>query len=136
LILLNAAGERLCRTTAPGSDVVMIPSDQTGAVVVGCRGKRTLQRMSHEGFVTHTLELGTSLIELHVVDDRLAAAWSARHIELFDRRTLASYALLSRPDENEILLSAGRGLFTLEPEPASLVIRRLEMERTSLEGAR
>lgn len=136
LILLNAAGERLCRTTAPGSDVVMIPADETGAVVVGCRGKRTLQRMSHEGFVSHTLELGASLMELHIVDERLAAAWSARHIELFDRRTLASYALLSRPDENEILLSAGKGLFTLEPEPASLVIRRLEMERTSLEGAR
>jgi hypothetical protein len=130
LVCLTLEGDRVSRTAGPGSDSVLL-AGRDGSLVVGSRGKRALQRLNVEGFVTQSLELGASLSELHPVDDRLLAVWSTRHVELIDRTTLASYAMVARPDESEVLLAAGTALYTLELEPESVVVRRFELERTS-----
>lgn len=128
LVCLNLQGERLCRTAAGAADAIMLDAHE--GVIVGSRGKRLLQRISQSGFVTHTLELSASLVSLVRVNQRLIAAFSARHIELVDCETLASYALVERPDESELLVPAGRGVFLLEMDGTSVTARRFELERT------
>lgn len=128
LVALTLDGERVCRTAAGASDAILL--DAPSGVVVGSRGKRQLHKISESGFVTHRLELSASLYSLEQVTERLLAAYSARHIELVDRETLASYALVPRPDDNELLVAAGAGVFLLEMDGASLVARRYELERT------
>jgi serine/threonine-protein kinase len=130
LICLSLDGEKLCRTAAPGSDVSMVAAS-SGGVVVGSRGRRTLTRLSEKGFATHTLELAASLVELHPIDETLCAAWSHKHVELIDRHTLASYALVNRPDEHERLLMAGPAVTLLELETHAVVVTRFELERQS-----
>jgi len=128
LVALTLEGERTCRTAAGASDAIML--DSTEGVIVGSRGKRLLQRISQSGFVTDTLDLSASLSSLTRVNERLLAAYSPRHIELVDSDTLASYALVERPDDGELLVPAGKGIFLLELDGASVTARRYELERT------
>jgi hypothetical protein len=127
LVALSIVGDKLSRTAGPGGDAVLLPNSD-GSVVVGSRGRRGLQRINLDGFVTAELETGASLVELHPVTERLGAAWSVRHIEIFDRQTLATLALISRPEEHERLLAAGRGLYLVDVQTDALTVRRLRWD--------
>lgn len=130
LVCLSLAGDKRCRTAAPGADAAMV-AGPGGGIIVGTRGRKRLSRLNADGFVEGEIEMIASLVELHAVSDRLCAVWSHKHVELIDRRTLASYALLPRPDEHERVLMSGAAVVLMELERQSVVLRRFELERMS-----